>query len=373
MKANTHFAWIDFLRGVSCLGIVLFHVRVDLWVGWFAIANSPNSYSLGDRLAALLTIPLPFLRPFVMLFFIISGFCIHYPYANGGRPLELEPYTIRRFFRIYPPYVVAVLFTAWVQWLRPEYFTASAAGGINKVVESIFMVQNYGPHAGQMAANPSLWSLPIEAELYIVYPLVYWILMRFGIRTLLGWVGCVSFVSLGFLVITNWNNPEKFLGSVGNFAPYWIIWVSGALLAEWVKRERLPKWQPWFWGIMALTFSVAMVTTLLKAYIGLQEMVWSGFFFMVVLWGLSQTSQLTFLKHRLGRLCIALGLISYSLYLIHYPFFKLCGAYWVSRFGAKPSNFLVPLAFTLLAIALAKVFYHLIEAPNHHLARQLAK
>jgi peptidoglycan/LPS O-acetylase OafA/YrhL len=375
MKTNNHFAWIDFLRGVSCLGIVLYHVRVDLWVGWFAIANSPNSYSLGDRLATLLTIPLPFLRPFVMLFFIISGFCIHYPYANRGRSLELKSYALRRFFRIYPPYLIAVLLTAWVQWVRPEYFSKSfsSGGDTSKFVETIFMVQNYGPDAGQMAGNPSLWSLPIEAELYIVYPIVYWLLIRCGIRTTLSWVGFVSLGTLGFLLITNWNNPEKFLGYVGNFALYWIIWVSGALLAEWVKQEQLPKWQPWFWVVMAVTFAISMVTTLLKTYIGLQELVWSSFFFMIVLWGLTQSSQLTFLRHRLGRAFVSLGLISYSLYLIHYPFFKLCGAFWVGRFGAKPSNFLIPLAFTLLAIALAKVFYHLVEAPNHRLARKLAK
>jgi peptidoglycan/LPS O-acetylase OafA/YrhL len=90
MKSTNHFAWIDFLRGLAAVGIVLYHVRVDLWVGWVEISTHPESFSIFDRVAALLSIPLPFLRSAVMLFFLVSGFCVHYPYAASGRLLELK-------------------------------------------------------------------------------------------------------------------------------------------------------------------------------------------------------------------------------------------------------------------------------------------
>jgi peptidoglycan/LPS O-acetylase OafA/YrhL len=79
-QRNFYFQWIAFLCGVPCIGIVLYHVRVDLWVGWNTINQSPEIFSMFDRLVAQLSIPIPFLRFFVMLFFLISRFCIHYPF-----------------------------------------------------------------------------------------------------------------------------------------------------------------------------------------------------------------------------------------------------------------------------------------------------
>jgi peptidoglycan/LPS O-acetylase OafA/YrhL len=51
---------------------------------------------------------------------------------------------------------------------------------------------------------------------------------------------------------------------------------------------------------------------------------------------------------------------------------QVCGLEWEKRFGSKPSNFLVPLAFCGLTIAVAHVFYKLVEEPSHKLARKLA-
>ena len=37
---------IDLLRGLSCLGVLFYHLRVDLWIGWHEIQNNPEKYSL---------------------------------------------------------------------------------------------------------------------------------------------------------------------------------------------------------------------------------------------------------------------------------------------------------------------------------------
>jgi peptidoglycan/LPS O-acetylase OafA/YrhL len=123
---------------------------------------------------------------------------------------------------------------------------------------------------------------------------------------------------------------------------------------------------------MALTFSIAMVSYFLKLFIGIQELAWAGFYFTVILWGLIQKDPLKFLSTRMRKLFLWLGLISYSLYLLHFPFFKLSGTIWVSLFGTKPANFLIPIAFSMLCIPLAYTFYLYVEAPSHRLARKLA-
>ena len=371
MKSTNHFAWIDFLRGLAAVGIVLYHVRVDLWVGWVEISTHPESFSIFDRVAALLSIPLPFLRSAVMLFFLVSGFCVHYPYAASGRLFELKPYSIRRFLRIYPPYLAVVALGILIEWFRSHYFGEQITSA-SKILATVLMIQNYGSEPGQMDVNPSLWSLPVELELYLVYPFFYWLLMRNGIKRSMVVVGLVSLGALGLFLSTNLHTLYNNLNYIGNFAIYWIIWCAGALLAEWVKRDRLPRWRPWLWIVMALTFSIAMVSYFLKLFIGIQELVWAGFYFLVILWGLTQKDPLKFLSSRMRKLFLSIGLISYSLYLIHFPFFKLCGAIWINIFGTKPANFLIPLFFCIVCIPLAYAFYLYIEAPSHRLARKLA-
>ncbi len=371
MKSNSHFAWIDFLRGLSAFGIVLYHVRVDLWIGWVAISTQPDSFSIFDRAAALLSIPIPFLRPAVMLFFLVSGFCIHYSYAASGRSLELKSYSIRRFLRIYPPYLAAVVFGVLIEWILSHYFNQEVSPGA-KVLQTVFMLQNYSPDGGQMYTNPALWSLPVEVELYLVYPLFYLLLRRCGIKWSMFSAGVVSIAALALLLgpnLQNYNNSE--VGHGGHFAVYWIVWCAGALLAEWAKREQLPKWQPWLWVVMVFTFILGITVTLLKLLIVIQELVWGGFYFTVMLWGLTQTDPLGFLSTRMRKIFLSLGLISYSLYLLNYPLFRLCGAIWINIFGTKPANFLIPLFFSVLCIPLAYAFYAGIEAPAHRLARKL--
>ena len=77
MKRQERVPMIDALRGLSCLGILLYHVRVDLWIGWWRIRSYPDEYSAFAKATAWLSVPTPFLGYAILLFFLISGFCIH--------------------------------------------------------------------------------------------------------------------------------------------------------------------------------------------------------------------------------------------------------------------------------------------------------
>ena len=63
------------------------------------------------------------------------------------------------------------------------------------------------------------------------------------------------------------------------------------------------------------------------------------------------------------------GTFSFSLYLIHYPLFKLAGWYWVRHYGDKPSSLLVALLAVAAVIPLAWLYYQWVERPTHRLAR----
>ena len=85
MSQQERVPMIDALRGLSCLGILLYHVRVDLWIGWWRITSYPEEYSSFAKTVAWLSAPTPFLGYAILLFFLISGFCIHYPNTLESR------------------------------------------------------------------------------------------------------------------------------------------------------------------------------------------------------------------------------------------------------------------------------------------------
>jgi peptidoglycan/LPS O-acetylase OafA/YrhL len=83
-----------------------------------------------------------------MLFFLVSGFCVHYPYAAGARSLDLCSYSKRRFLRIYPPYFAVVILCILTEWGLRHYFNQNTSSA-STVFKTVFMIQNYGPDAGK--------------------------------------------------------------------------------------------------------------------------------------------------------------------------------------------------------------------------------
>jgi peptidoglycan/LPS O-acetylase OafA/YrhL len=134
----------------------------------------------------------------VIVFFVISGFCIHYQYRNGEhfRPLQYYP---RRYLRILVP----------------------LAGGIG-----------IGQLAGvtlTLLDDSILWSIVCEEIYYLIYPLLLFFRRKYGWEPLLA----ISFV-VGIVVA--WTNP-----TAGNYPAYgwrlnWLLglpcWLLGCKLAE---------------------------------------------------------------------------------------------------------------------------------------------
>ena len=366
-KGNYHSQWIDFLRGASALAVVLYHVRVDLWVGWNAIRAQPDQFSAIDKASAWLSVGTPFMGSAVMLFFMVSGFCVHFAYAAGGRPFEAGPYARRRFFRIYPPYLAIIAVTFIIERLALALYTVPGSSW-QTIVKTIFMVQNYGFAAGQMSANPSLWSLPVEAELYLAYPLFLWCCANYGFKVTMS---SVAIISVGVLLISlqfPWDSgvfhPDY------NFLLFWIIWCGGALLAEMLKRDRLPRWNFGLTALMICLLLIALVADLKRVPVGVHHLLWGAFYFLLMLWGLCKAEALRAVPIWLQKPILSIGVFSYALYLVHFPLFHLLGAMWVHQFGAKPANFLVSLVFVALSLPVAALFYRWFELPSHTWARK---
>jgi peptidoglycan/LPS O-acetylase OafA/YrhL len=340
-------------------------VRIDLWAGFQEIAAHPDRYSLWERALAWLSLPASFGGGGVMLFFLVSGFCIHLPYV-GSDAIEWKPYLARRFWRIYPPYAIAVILTIGCEWLAHSLVPADPVTSPDKVFRTLLMSQNYGDQAGQMMGNTALWSLPVEFELYLAYPVFLWMLRRYGARACVIVSGVVSAIAT-FLCLHGYPWLE------GNFAHYWLIWCTGALLAEGWRMGTLPRFSAWYLPVFAVAGVVAVYTRLKDFSYPIQHYSWAVFYFFLMWGGLCFPQWIERVPAALRRGLLWLGMISYSLYLIHYPLFLAAGAAWTAAFGHKPISFLVPLGASFLLLPIAWIVYRFTEVPSHNFGRKLAK
>ncbi|WP_028669049.1 acyltransferase family protein [Runella zeae] len=358
---NNIFYIVDILRGLAAMGVVLFHSRVDLWVGWNEIRANQSLYSTFDKTIAYLSLPMPFLGSTVMLFFILSGFSIHYSNVLKEK-IDFKNYIIRRFFRIYPPYLMAVFFSIVLEWTG-EFFFLSNVSSQKTVLYTFFMIQNYPPITSQLISNSSLWSLPVEMELYIVYPVFFFLLRHVGKKHT---IIIICFISLLALIIT--LNGYQWLE--GNFAKYWIIWISGAVVAEKITIERIKKPKKIIFLFFLFFLMCGILMNLSHVSPVIAHFIWAIAYFFLFYLLVYFAENVNFVRNRVNSFFLYLGKISYSIYLIHFPIFKILGLLYVDFFGTKPTNLLVPILVSILIIPLAGVFYKFIENPSHKMARK---
>ena len=147
------YAWIDGLRGLAALAVVVGHVAQIEPLGAAA----------------------------VMVFFVISGYCISAALASAlGAGIGFRAFMLRRVRRIYPPYILAVLFFVATRILRdrfasPDTFTSFDPTSIDWLLNAtLTQWMNLVPHpTGWPHENPVLfvsvfWSLCYEEQFYIV-------------------------------------------------------------------------------------------------------------------------------------------------------------------------------------------------------------
>lgn len=104
----------------------------------------------------------------VDLFFVLSGY-VFAPYLFG-KPLRLGPHLVRRFFRLYPLYLCALLLYAG---LRLPASNAWEHFGVH-----LFMGHTLTSLSIANFYNPAFWSLPPEVEYYLLLPVLAWVATR---------------------------------------------------------------------------------------------------------------------------------------------------------------------------------------------------
>ena len=323
-----HIGGLDTLRFIAALWVVLGH-----WDGLPFLPLLRDRGWLGHLVAGINGVLFNGVAA-VTLFFLISGFCIHYPWARAGR-VDVRRHLMRRYVRIGGPLLASL---------------AIAALANDAVRNALFGV---------------LWSVYCELIYYTLYPALFLLFRRYGVTRALAAATMLSTV----LIASRWSYlwPWQF-GVALTWAVGLPSWLLGCLLAErLVQRRLVPGRSIWPWRAAALMLSAGATGSVFHAPIAFgypaSMLVFAFFCFF-------------WLKRELARYAVRpplrllewAGGWSYSLYLIHNMV--------IAGFAAVRLAWPYAMGWTaeFLAILLASyAFYAGVERPSHALARRLGK
>jgi peptidoglycan/LPS O-acetylase OafA/YrhL len=314
----------------------------------------------------------------VDVFFVISGFLISGILFRdfaipGTRGLSvIASFYQRRITRIFPALIlvlVTFLSLGYLLLLPKDlmYFAREAEAACGFYI-NFLLARNTGYFNAENTSHHllHLWSLSVEEQFYLFWPLIIW----FAVRVRLNLFLTAIFLSLGSLVWTLSKPPE--VDAAAFFLPQFRIWelLAGALAAHWVASDKndipSPFWkQSWapFLGCSLVIGSVLFIHGHQGFPNALTLIPVVGATIIV-----SSSGQCWFNKVLLSnRLIVWIGLISYPLYLWHWPILTFCEI----TVGDQKGYRILAVALSIIAAALT---YALVEKPiqlRRHLSRTL--
>jgi peptidoglycan/LPS O-acetylase OafA/YrhL len=337
----SRYEMLDGLRGLAALTVVLHHLGVH-----------------GDGHFA------------VMVFFVISGYCITASAESCRRSgLGFGQFMARRVKRIYPPYLLAVLFFAATRLVK------TITGGHNDLQRPLLeWIQNLTltqwvsnvfhpipwPSANAHLFVPAFWSLNYEEQFYLVIAIGLMLATSKRIPLI---VPVLLLAVIG--LVWNWRIPGNWI--CGVFIEYWPHFALGSCLyfALCVFTDRRSR-RVFVSAVLliGLTSTARLFPWTAATTNDLRSMVELAFLSAVTL----SLFLLRPLSLRISRMSIwrpiaALGTISYSLYLIHQFNLTLVTSIAQRVLPTAAPHFLMIITMLGLHIALATLFWYYCERP----------
>jgi len=181
-SGRLHIDFVDSLRGLAALYVVMHHILFYFWPPWGQPPRNPlvrvaNEFFSYGRYA-------------VAIFIVLSGFCLALPVIKEGRMRHtFGQFIWRRARRILAPYYAALILsllfiavtgTARTQTIWDDSVNLTWLGA----TANFLAVQNwFGAQAfGQI--NYAFWSVAVEWNIYFFFPLILWLWAKLGSRAL---------------------------------------------------------------------------------------------------------------------------------------------------------------------------------------------
>lgn len=304
----------------------------------------------------------------VDFFFVLSGFVLSYAYARSQYlrvPSYFSEYMVSRLSRIYPMHLLAIILIALFEGYR-RYCDCSIAVGMAEpftaamhpkyLLTNLSLTHAWGLHKTPTWNGPS-WSISAELACYLLFPFLF-AGRRFSVRTAIAVLVFLG-VIIPVLLVQKYGrmNMTADLGVVRalcGFGVGCILQQNRTVLSAWMRKNAAPT----FWQTLALTGLIfVMLPQTNDAPIVLASA------FLVLALSLEGGVWVKLLERpRVHHL----GVVSYSVYMIHMPVFMMAYAF-ATRVGwgyyVATFPFVAMLMIMAGVLALASLTYQWVEAP----------
>jgi len=337
---------LDGLRGIAILLVLLFHYNFMVGVGWAG----------------------------VQFFFVLSGFLItSILLRERDRPLDfyLKRFYWRRTLRIFPlyyAYLVLIGLVYIVAHMPAEYadylpYLATYTFNFYPLINTYSYEDYFFMH---------FWSLSVEEQFYLVWPLVIFLCSKKQLKTIL--IGIiigapiVRFVLAQMLAAKGYD--AHYLGeTVYRFTlGQWDGFAFGALIPVFGLKVDPKKAGNWWLMVLVVLVGLGFLTSGFKiASLVYEQHVWSYtildlFFFLSILYVVNYTAaqKNIFIKTLESNWLVFAGKISYGLYVYHWIIWMAFNKYVRHYFPLDVVGFVV---YLLICVAVATVSFYLFEKP----------
>jgi peptidoglycan/LPS O-acetylase OafA/YrhL len=360
---------LESLRGIAVLLVVAFHVD--------GFVHFPFPWSSND-----VSLPVAFVRAGhtgVDLFFVLSAFLLARPFLDdglGGRPVRRRDFFARRALRIFPLYWVAVLVGAGL-----------SASHVSDLLRAVPHLLFRGAFSG--ASDPLYrygavwWSLATEVQFYLLLPLLA-VFLRTAARRRIGLALLALYAALYVAAVQGWIGTRLSIGatmalwnSVFGRGVVFLCGVGAAAVHRQIGsalRERLATvgWLRRGGADIAVLGIVLAIGLLLQWIVRHEPIRFSTPYQPLhlaagVLWALLLLLLLVAplrAKPLLSNPLLAeLGILSYSIYLVHAPFMFFLIQAFVGPRAWTPRACALVFVLTIALVGVCSLTYRFIERP----------
>lgn len=341
-QSSKHRRDIDGLRAIAILGVLAFHFGLGFTGGYGGVD----------------------------VFFVISGFLI-----AGILKSELEAgsfsiarFYVRRFRRILPAFtvfaVVTTVFAATILFAHDFRNYGIILLAAVTMTSNFAVMRETGYFDGAAISKPALhtWSLSVEEQFYVVFPILLFLLYRFNRKAVVPVLAAIAAVSLAVSVSEVQFRPQQAFFSTAGRAWELLCGVLLALGALPLVKGRVSREIEAALGLALIAFGYVFYSdatdfpgvAALPFCLGAALVLHSG-----------QNGEATAVARVLSSPpAVGLGLISYSVYLFHWPLMVLARYRYPEAFAADAAH---PLALRLslaaASIALGYLSWWFVETP----------
>ncbi|QPF76338.1 acyltransferase [Roseateles sp. DAIF2] len=329
---------VDGLRAIAVLSVMLFHADIPGFTGGYVGVD---------------------------IFFVISGYLITgiLLRAVEARQFSIAQFYERRIRRIFPALFVVLAASTLCAGLL-LFANELANFGKSLFATSLFYANYHFMHDTGYFATPAgskpllhMWSLAVEEQFYLLFPLYVYAAWRWFRRGLLPLTVLLSLLSFAYSLWLIERSPDQAFYSAP--ARAWELMVGSLLamgLQRWPQPMRLGRSQLLAGlGLLALLLPIGLYTeaTPFPAGAALPPVLGSA----LLIWAAATPGNAVARLLSLPPVRFT-GLISYSLYLWHWPVFMFYKTYAIQAPGALETGLLL-----LATFALATLTWRFVERP----------